>query len=411
MNYLCDYSIYCRQNFVSFIYDYFIKNIILIVIGFFLFNTADAKSFLSAEKEKKPIANISLQFGNFKNLVVDKKKNFVQREYHPSIVFEALKHLNQKEHHRAFQLLKSIQPSKKVKKDSIYALYLYLLTYFHFSQNDFETTLSKSNEYLKYFSNYREVYQMLYYNLYASYKLQTYFVFESSLKTNFLKKFQPVSLIKPFKTLIIEYSQIHANSELIKYFSEKKDKKFILKSLRNIDNTELLYKFETIFSDSDIKEKAFLRRIELISLQQNKVKAHKKISFIIEQSQKYSSKTLKKAENFSKSIAKKNKKIFKIGVLLPYSIQTTKIKNIVLDIQASINIFFQNKDTQYEFIFEDTALDPNTAIKSFKKLANKGVIAIIGPLSRLNSKALRKLNTEEFIQTVIRNSSVRKVSS
>ena len=94
-------------------------------------------SFLSAEKEKKPIANISLQFGNFKNLVVDKKKNFVQREYHPSIVFEALKHLNQKEHHRAFQLLKSIQPSKKVKKDSIYALYLYLLTYFQ--QNDFES--------------------------------------------------------------------------------------------------------------------------------------------------------------------------------------------------------------------------------------------------------------------------------
>ena len=406
MDFLLNHSIYCRQKFVSFTYEYFIKNIILIVIGLFVFNTANAKSFLSAEKEK-PINNRSPQFGNLKNLA-DKKENLIQREYHPSIVFQVLKHLNQKEHNQALQLIQSIHHPKKVKKDSIYALYLYLLTYFYFSQNDFEMTLDKSNEYLKYFPDYKEAYQMLYYNLYASYKLKTYFAFENSLKKDFLKKFQPVSLIKPFKKLIIEYSQVQTNSELIKYLSEKKDKKFILKSLLNINNTKLLSKFEIIFSDSEIKEKAFLRKTELISLQQNKVKSQKKLSLIIKESQGYSLKTLKKAEDFKKNIAKKKKKVLKIGFLLPYSIKTTRIKNIVLDIQTSINIFFQDKNTQYEFIFADTALKPNTTIKSFKKLANKDVIAIIGPLSRLNSKALRKttsnykiplfsLTTEEFI--------------
>ena len=75
------------------------------------------------------------------------------------------------------------------------------------------------------------------------------------------------------------------------------------------------------------------------------------------------------------------KKVEKIGILLPYSIKAAKIKNIVLDIQTSINIFSQNKNSQYEFIFEDTALKPNTTIKAFKKLAKKNVVAIIGPLS------------------------------
>ena len=304
MDFLLNHSIYCRQKFVSFTYEYFIKNIILIVIGLFVFNTANAKSFLSAEKEK-PINNRSPQFGNLKNLA-DKKENLIQREYHPSIVFQVLKHLNQKEHNQALQLIQSIHHPKKVKKDSIYALYLYLLTYFYFSQNDFEMTLDKSNEYLKYFPDYKEAYQMLYYNLYASYKLKTYFAFENSLKKDFLKKFQPVSLIKPFKKLIIEYSQVQTNSELIKYLSEKKDKKFILKSLLNINNTKLLSKFEIIFSDSEIKEKAFLRKTELISLQQNKVKSQKNLAFLLEESQGYYLKTLK--QNFKKNILKKRKK-------------------------------------------------------------------------------------------------------
>ena len=308
---------------------------------------------------------------------------------------------------QAFQLLQTIQVSKKIKRDNVYALYLYLLTYLYFSKDDFEMTLTTSNEYIKFFPHHKEVYSMLYYNLYASYKLKTRFVFETSLNSDFLQKFQPTSLVKPFKNLIIEYSQVQTESKLIRFLSKKRDKKLILTSIPKIYSIEFLNNLEKTFLSSEISEKAFLRKIELISFQKNQEKAKKNISLIIKQSQGHRPKTLKKAEELNNDILKKRKNL-KIGILLPYSIKAAKIKNIVLDIQTSINIFSQNKNSQYEFIFEDTALKPNTTIKAFKKLAKKNVVAIIGPLSRLNSRVLRKvssnykiplfsLTTEEFL--------------
>ncbi len=381
---------------------YSIRNLLLIVLGIFLVDSTYAKSFLSDGNQKQSTSNIFIQLNN---LHLDSKTFSVQKEYHPAVVFDVLDYFKKKKYNQAFQLLQSIQAPKKIQRDSIYAIYLYLLTYFYFLQGDFENTLNKSNEYLKYFPQYKDVYQMFYYNLYASYKLKTKFVFETSLKADFLQKFQPTSLIKPFKELIIDYSQAKAKSGLIKHLSEKEDKKLILDSIPKIYNTELLANFEKTFSSPEINEKAFLRKIKLISFQQNQEEAKKNISLIIQQSQAYSPKTLKKAENLSENIQKKK---IKIGILLPYSIQSTKIRNIVLDIQTSINIFFKNKNTQYEFIFEDTALKPDVAVKSFKKLVDKDVIAVIGPLSRLNSRALRKqtsnyktplfsLTTEEFL--------------
>ena len=381
-----------------------IRNLLLLVLGIFLVGNTYAKSFLSNGSQKKSASNIIIQLDSFSQ---NNKISSVQK-YHPTVIFDVLDYFKKKKYDQAFQLLQTIQVPKKVQKDNIYALYLYLLTYFYFLQNDFENTLNKSNEYLTHFPQYKEVYQMLYYNLYASYKLKTDFVFETDLKPDFLKKFKPISLIKPFKELIIGYSQVKTKSKLIGLLSEKEDKKFILASIPKIYNIELVTNFEKTFSSFEINEKAFLRKIELIKLQQNQDDAKKRISLMLQQSQGYSSKTLKKVENLGKSIKKKKKKIVKIGILLPYSIQSTKIKNIVSDIQTSINIFFQNKNTRYEFIFEDTALEPNTAVKSFKNLANKGVIAVIGPLSRINSRVLRKqslkykiplfsLTTEEFL--------------
>ena len=376
----------------------------LLVLGIFLLNTVYAKSFLSNEKQNKSAFNSLIQLNN---LPLD-SKIIEQKEYHPAIVLEVLDNLKKKKNDQAFLLLQTIQVPKKVQKDNIYALYLYLLTYFYFLQNDFENTLNKSNEYLTYFPQHKEVYQMFYYNLYASHKLKSNFVFETDLKLDFFKNFKPTSLVKPFKELIIDYSKIKTKSKLIRFLSKKKDKKLLLTSIPKIYSIEFLSNLEKTFLSSEISEKAFLRKIELISLQQNQENKKKNISLIIKQSQGHNSKTLKKAENLSKNIIKKKKKILKIGVLLPYSIQSPKIKDIVSDIQTSINIFFQNKNTRYEFIFENTALRPDIAAKSFKKLVDKDVIAVIGPLSRLNSRALREktsnyktplfsLTTEEFL--------------
>ena len=136
-----------------------IRNLLLLVLGIFLVGNTYAKSFLSNGSQKKSASNIIIQLDSFSQ---NNKISSVQK-YHPTVIFDVLDYFKKKKYDQAFQLLQTIQVPKKVQKDNIYALYLYLLTYFYFLQNDFENTLNKSNEYLTHFPQYKEVYQMLYY--------------------------------------------------------------------------------------------------------------------------------------------------------------------------------------------------------------------------------------------------------
>ena len=377
---------------------YSLKSFILSCLIFcFSYSALFSQSLLSATKQLDGTLDYYI-YSEFKNLnnnyrSIEAALLTFNEVYNSTIVIDALNLLAQDKKAEAFELLSSIKIPQNVKKDSIYEIYLYMLAYLYFSNGDYQNSFRLSKEYLDYFPDYKDFYIMLYYNLYSTYKTGRQFFFEKSLQRNILQRINPV-LAEPFKRLILEYANDRGKYDLsINYLSKTEDRKLILQFIENTYDLNLLIAFQKIYKTKEFRQAIFLRRTELFILRGLKEKAQSNINQVLSNQQNYNKKFINKFLSLSQKLAEPPE-VIKIGFLLPFSIQNTRIKNIISDIQTSINIFFQNSNKQYEFIFADTALRPEVAKKSFKELEKKGVLAIIGPLSRLNSRSLRQDSTD-----------------
>lgn len=371
-------------------YKIYLLAVILLLLPI---SVVTAKSFLSSK-----ITDENGDFGiddvpKLKIFNLDYKKynnsNFLAKNYNSNVIFDSLKLLADDDYERAFELLKNLTVPKDTPKDSIYEVYLYLLTYLYLSNNDYDNTYRLSSEYLNYFPDYKDYYIMLYYNLYAALQANQKFYYEESLKQNILIKINEKLAIH-FKKLINYYTQFKGKYILnVSYLYEEQDEELIIENIQNTYDLDLLAVYQKFYKSDEILEQVFLRQTKLSFFRGDLSQVTKNIEEIKINSEKYSGDLLDEIEDLEEELADNTTtNIIKIGFLLPFSIDVYQIKKIISDIQTSINIFFKNNNQKYEFVFEDSALQPKIAKAAYSRLVNQGVIAVIGPISRLNSKSL-----------------------
>ena len=292
----------------------------------------------------------------------------------------------------ALALLRSFSTTP-IQKNDIFESYLFLTSYLSFILNQYQENYIFSKKYLENFGDYTESYTILYFHLYSSLKTDQDFVFESVLRNKDFISQVPVIFNQPIRRLIIEYAQISRKYDLgIQYILKEEQEALLLAIIAKTYDFRLLTKYNKVFTSPKIKNEIFFRQTELLYFNKDLAQVTQNLLEVSQNQGRYQAKLLKKFSDLKKKIQTK-KNPAKIGVLMPFSIFNPTVKKIVLQIQTSINIFFQEHQEDYEFLFVDTALNPETTKEGYKKLVDAGVMAIIGPISRLNSEAILASST------------------
>ena len=305
---------------------------------------------------------------------------------------EAIKLLAKSKTQEALVLLKSFSTTP-IQKNDIFESYLFLISYLSFILNQYQENYIFSKKYLENFGDYTESYTILYFHLYSSLKTDQDFVFESTLRNKDFISQVPAIFNQPIRRLIIEYAQISRKYDLgIQYILKEEQEALLLAIIAKTYDFRLLTKYNKVFTSPKIKNEIFFRQTELLYFNKDLAQVTQNLLEVSQNQGRYQAKLLKKFSDLEKKIQTKKNPV-KIGVLMPFSIFNPTVKKIVLQIQTSINIFFQEYQEDYEFLFVDTALNPETTKEGYKKLVDAGVMAIIGPISRLNSEAILTSST------------------
>ncbi len=292
----------------------------------------------------------------------------------------------------ALALLRSFSTTP-IQKNAIFESYLFLTSYLSFILNQYQENYIFSKKYLENFGDYTESYTILYFHLYSSLKTDQDFVFESVLRNKDFISQVPVIFNQPIRRLIIKYAQVSRKYDLgIQYILKEEQEALLLAIIAKTYDSRLLKKYNKVFTSPKIKNEIFFRQTELLYLNKDLAQVTQNLLEVSQNQGRYQAKLLKKFSDLEKKIQTK-KNLIKIGILMPFSIFNPTVKKIVLQIQTSINIFFQEHQEDYEFLFVDTALNPETTKEGYKKLVDAGVMAIIGPISRLNSEVILASST------------------
>ena len=326
------------------------------------------------------------------DLALLENKNEINKEL-VLLLDKVVKFLRESRNYEAYLELNQFSEIQ-IKKNALFEFYYFLLAYLSFSYGFYQDSYLYSRNYLENFYDYQGVYSALYFYLYSALITNKNFIFLPLLKEKNFLNHLPTFLKKPMSRLIIEYALVTGNYDLgIQYLKKEKNKKLLLDLIMNTYDIVLLEKYSNAFLEKKVQEEIFFRKNELLYFNRQIKTLKLNLNEFFLEEDNYSKSIRNKFTNLQKKIEKIREPI-KIGILAPFSTRHPIIIDIVKQMQASINIFYVDNAEYYEFYFLDTALEPELTKKNYKKLVDEGVIAVIGPIARINTQAILEQSNE-----------------
>lgn len=341
-----------------------------------------------------------LDSDKFFNSILDtsniEKRYSVENQQLILLLHQAVELLSESKQRETLILLKDFSFTQ-IQKNALFESYFFLLSYLSFFQKKYQENYSFSKEYLENFSNYQGVYTIFYFHLYSALITNQEFLFEPIIRKQDFLSTIPKVLQKPMGRLIIEYAHIRGKYDLsIEYLKMLDGNELLLESIEKSYAPKLLENYQKIFSEKKIKEEIFFRQTQLLYYNRKDEEVQKNLEEVFQNKKQYSKKIIKKFSRLKTQLQQERAPI-KIGILLPFSVQNPTIQNIIKQAQTSINIFFGEHSRYYEFYFMDTALKANVTKENYQKLVDKEVLAVIGPIARINVQSILEQSTQEQV--------------